>query len=185
MDGLPLYKQIPHLHMPASNSKRESPLESQFLDQRVQWQTSLIAGGVLAILLWLADWAKLRLWGSESAFSRGVMVGLNLLLIWLIATGTVRTMHRLRPRISLARLYAGGTVAALLGVMLKALYQAVAGRAQGVEYQFKSLLFHLGIAAVASSIAVIRLRVRNRRLGQVLEIGLIAGLAALFLVWMK
>lgn len=171
--------------MSPSSNKRESPLESQFLDQRVQWQTSVIAGIVLAMMLWLVEWAQPRLWGAESAFSRGAMAGLHLLLIWLMATGAVRTIHRLRPRISLARLYAGGAVAALLGVVLKELYQAVTSKGQGVEFQFKSLLFYLGIAVVASTVAVIRLRVHNRQLGQALEIGLIAGLAVLFLAWMK
>ncbi len=171
--------------MPAANSKRESPLESQFLDQRIQWQTSLIAGAVLAIILCLVEWLEHKFLGVQSSFSRGVMAGFHLLLIWLMATSTVRTIHHLRPRISLMRLYAGGAVAALLGVVLRELYRAMASKGQGVVFLFKSLLFYLGIAVVASTVAVIRLRVRNRQLGQILEIGLIAGLVGLFLVWMK
>ena len=61
----------------------------------------------------------------------------------------------------------------------------IIGRPLTADFSGKGLLFFGGIALLASSIAVIRLRVRNRMMGQVLEFGLIATAVYLFFQTMQ
>jgi hypothetical protein len=63
--------------------------------------------------------------------------------------------------------------------------QFLRGGTEGVAFSYTSLLFFSGVALIASTVAHIHLRVRNRRLGQVLELGLIGLIAFLFFHFMR
>ncbi len=169
--------------------RKESPMEEQYLNQHVQWRASGIAGVVLALLLIFVFWIWPQIFGKETPFSRAVQAGLNLFLIWLVVTSTVRTVHHIRPRIELWRLYIAGMVTALLGVILKELFwsggELVRSGSESVSFSFEELMFYIAVALIASSIALIRLRVRDRKTGQFLEIALIGVVAFLFFYFMK
>jgi hypothetical protein len=134
---------------------------------------------LLAMLLWPS------LFGRGSGFSRALLAGLQLFLVWLVVTSAVRTVHRLKPRVDFWQLFAAGLATAMGGVLLKEIIWRIIGRPLTADFSGKGLLFFGGIALLASSIAVIRLRVRNRMMGQVLEFGLIATAVYLFFQTMQ
>lgn len=134
---------------------------------------------LLAMLLWPS------LFGRGSGFSRALLAGLQLFLVWLVVTSAVRTVHRLKPRVDLWQLFAAGLATAMGGVLLKEIIWRIIGRPLTADFSGKGFLFFGGIALLASSIAVIRLRVRNRMMGQVLEFGLIATAVYLFFQTMQ
>lgn len=168
---------------------KESQIEEKYLNDTVLWRATGIAGVALALFLTVASWLWPKIFPQESSFSRAVLAGLSLFLIWLVVTGVVRTIHKIRPKIELWRLYLGGVVTALSGVILKEVIwsgvQYLKGGSESVAFSFTSLLFFMGVALVASTVALIHLRIRNRRLGQVLEVGLIALIMFLFFQVMR
>jgi len=148
--------------------------------RKVLFYTAGFASALLSLLLVLAMWLWPSLFGRESGFSRAVLAGVQLFLVWLVVTSAVRTVHRLKPRIHLWWLFVVGMAAALGGVLLKEIIWRIAGRSWSADFSGKGLLFFGGVALLASSIAVIRLRIRSRLMGQVLEFGLIASAVYLF-----
>ncbi len=168
---------------------KESPIEEKYLNDRVLWRTTGIAGAVLAVFLTTASWLWPKLFAQESSMSRAVLAGLSLFLIWLVVTGTVRTIHRIRPKVEIWRLYLGGVITALSGVVVKEVLWSGArylrGGTENVAFSFRSLLFFMGVGLVASTVALIHLRIRDRRLGQVLELGVIALIMFLFFQVMR
>lgn len=169
--------------------QRESDLEERYLNDQVLWRATGLAGVVLALLLMAVQWVWPYLFGTGSSLARAVLAGLNLFLIWLVVTSTVRTIHKIRPGVEFWRLYLAGIITALIGVVLKELLwsggQFLRGGTEGVAFSYTSLLFFSGVALIASTVAHIHLRVRNRRLGQVLELGLIGLISFLFFHFMR
>lgn len=170
-----------------TTSNRESAVEELYLNNRVQWQAAFIGGIFLALLLSAALWVWPHLFGRETSFSRAVLAAIQLFLIWLVVTSTVRAIHRIRPKIELWRLYIAGIVTSLTGIVLKEIVWS--GKQYGQEgsepFSFKKLLFYLAVAFIASSIALIRLRVRNQKTGQILEIVFIGVVMFLFFHFMR
>jgi uncharacterized membrane protein HdeD (DUF308 family) len=173
--------------MAKRTNHRETAVEEQYLNNRVQWQAAFIGGIFLALLLSAVLWVWPHIFGKETSFSRAVMAAINLFLIWLVVTSTVRAIHRIRRNIELWRLYLAGIVTSLVGIGLKEIVWSGKQYAQegGVAFSFKTLLFYLAVAFIASSIALIRLRVRDRKTGQVLEIVFIGVVMFLFFHFMK
>jgi hypothetical protein len=173
--------------MAKRTNNRETAVEEQYLNNRVQWQAALIGGIFLALLLSAVLWVWPHIFGKETSFSRAVMAAIHLFLIWLVVTSTVRAIHRIRRNIELWRLYLAGIVTSLTGIGLKEIVWSGKQYAQegGVAFIFKTLLFYLAVAFIASSIALIRLRVRNQKTGQVLEVVFIGVVMFLFFHFMK
>jgi len=173
--------------MAKRTNHRETAVEEQYLNNRVQWQAAFIGGIFLALLLSAVLWGWPHIFGKETSFSRAALAAIQLFLIWLVVTSTVRAIHRIRPKIELWRLYLAGIVTSFTGIILKGIVWSGKQYAQegGVTFSFKKLLFYLGVAFIASSIALIRLRVRNQKTGQVLEVVFIGVVMFLFFHFMK
>jgi predicted membrane protein len=160
----------------------------EHVDTDVTLRASAIGGTILGILLALSYLFIPNILGY-SKFAKAAQIGIELFIMWLVITSTIRGIHSLRARTPAWKLLVGGCLTAVFGPLVRELVLRIVGNFnEEVDlepFEWKGLLFFAGLGLLAALIALIRLRVRNRALGNILEFGLIALVAFLFFHFMK
>lgn len=166
----------------------KNPAAEVHVDNDVMLRASAIAAILLGIVLALSYLFMPKLLGTTK-FARAAQVGLELFAIWLVITSTIRSIHHLREAIPSYKLLLAGCMTAVAGPIVRELVlRVIAIFSEQItfeKYNFTGLLFFAGLGLLAASIATIRLRIKNRALGNMLELALIALIAFLFFYYMK
>ena len=142
-----------------------------------------VSSVLLAIALVLMHVLLAGLVAASPGWLSGLRTALGLLIFWLFVTAAVRALHQFLPRIPLfwamvagVGTAAGGMLLFLLGLRLVALiWESEVGLPR-----YNIIWFYVLGGLFASLISLIHLRVRNRRLGYVLEALLIVAGMVLF-----
>lgn len=161
---------------------------SAHIDSDVMLRSAGIAGLILGVLLALSYLYLPNLLGVTK-FGKAVQIALELLLIWIVITSTIRSIYSLRRGVPGLKLLVGGALTAVFGPLIRELVLRVVGYFNEDmkldPFNWNGLFFFAGLGLLAALIALIRLRVRNRALGNIMEFGLIALVAFLFFYLMK
>lgn len=161
---------------------------SAHVDSDVMLRSAGIAGLILGILLALSYLYMPNLLGY-SKFSKAAQIAIELLVIWVVITSTIRSIYSLRRGIPGLKLLVGGALTAIFGPLIRELVLRIVAyfkeEMQLGAFEWNGLFFFAGLGLLAALIALIRLRVRNRALGNIMEFGLIALVAFLFFYFMK
>ncbi|HMO40565.1 MAG TPA: hypothetical protein PKC76_15065 [Saprospiraceae bacterium] len=171
----------------AKRTVKNSTTESH-VDNDVMLRASALAGVLLGIILGLLHLFLPTVLGG-SRFGRAVQIGLELFAIWLIITSAIRSIHHFRGDIPTWKLLLAGCLTAVVGpIVREILLRIVRQFTESIsleKYNFKEWWFFAGLGLLAASIATIRLRIKNRALGNMMELGLIALVAFLFFYYTK
>lgn len=115
------------------------------------------------------------------------VTGLMLVALWLVVSSTVRSVNSLAKNISVVKLVLGGVLTGLFSSILTiaflVLFPNVAKSQKMVEVTGASagiIILMTVLSFLIALISIINLRVRNRQLGNLLEILLIGGAILLF-----
>ncbi len=159
------------------------------LDTSIMIKATVLAGVVLGILLILVGLIRNYLVIAPGSFGDQVHTGVNLLLCWLSVTSAVKTMNGMRKGIPTWRLLTAGFIVPLVGVVLYQLVFLIVSAFKDAKdvnaTGFKSVLFYMAIGMVVAGVALINLRVRNRKKGAIIEIAFVVSVALLFVLLMK
>ncbi len=158
------------------------------VDNDVMLRASAVGALLLGILLMVIHLFLPQLLGV-SRFAAAVRVALELLFIWLVITSIIRSIHRIRNRIAAWKLLLAGSLTAVAAPLVRELFLRIVARFSDTTtlepYNTKVFLFFAGLGLLAASIATIRLRIKNRALGNIMELLLIAVVAFLFFYFTK
>lgn len=121
---------------------------------------------------------------GDSSFANSLRNGLNLFLLWMVVSSTLRSIYRLRPGIEWWKLMISGLgIVALTLVVQYAVFQALQMTdhvALTEKPSMDSIQFFLGIGFVVSFLSMIKLKVRSAFWAGVIELLFIGGLIYLF-----
>ncbi len=157
-------------------------------DNQVAAKTGLISAILLALLLLLLDWAAFRLSPEAGSFSRAAKTGVSLLLFWIICTSALRSIVRLRKQIPGIKLLIAGIGLAAAGILIhQSALQALTWfkTTWSPAPNYNMFLFYAAGGFIAAVISLINLRVKNQKLGNLLEVLFIALIAFLFFYFTK
>ncbi len=157
--------------------------KSEMDNKRVFTRTVIIGGILLAVLLTLLQFGIRRLFGESDGLSQGIHLALKLLLFWLVVTSSVRTIVKIRKKISALWLLLAGLLISAGGVFLHLVTMRIVAASKSdidAVINYKSLLFFTAIGFVASVISIINNKVKCEFWGNVLEVLFIALIAFLF-----
>ena len=157
-------------------------------DNKVLLRTIIISTVLLGSLLFALDGIFHNWIGDLNRFGRGLKVGLSLLIFWLVVTASLRSINRLAGKISGAKLLLAGVTIAILGTLFNQfILQLLTWFKEpwAPEPNYRTFLFYGAGGLVASVISLINLRVKDQKLGNVLEVVFIALVALLFFYFAK
>lgn len=139
--------------------------------------TAGLLGGLFALIYFLeapiAEWFPK--WGDD------IQVGLRLLALWLMVGVGVRSANSLSPNIHALKLILVGLLVSIGGFIAYAIFLFIHSKAADVEFKvlteglMGSYLFFLAIAALVSVLVTINLKIKDKFLGNILEVLLLAG----------
>lgn len=155
---------------------------------RVLTKTIIISMVLLGSLLFALDGIFHNWIGDLNRFGRGVKVGLSLLIFWLVVTASLRSVNRLAEGISGIKLLMAGVAIAIVGTLFSQLILQVLTwfkEPWAPEPNYRTFLFYGAGGLVASVISLINLRVRDKRMGNILEFVFIVVVALLFFYFAK
>lgn len=162
---------------------------SNQLDNRVWGRTILISTVLLGSLLFALDGIFHNWVGGElSRFGRGMKIGLSLLIFWLVVTASLRSINRLAKDLPGMKLLLAGVAIALLGTLFSQFILQILTwfkEPWAPAPNYRTFLFYGVAGLIASVISLINLRVRDQKLGNVLEVLFIALVAILFFYFVK
>jgi hypothetical protein len=146
-----------------------------------------LAGLFYGILVLAGNLLCYVIFGDYTNFATKVITGLQLFLLWLIVSSTVRTLHLLAKDMPVVILWLAGGLTAIVSVLLAPIVLSIVYK-MGLEVgpsiaDVSKLRFYLVLGLIFSLIAIIHVRVRNKALGSTLEWVIVLGLAALFYVY--
>jgi hypothetical protein len=141
------------------------------------------------LLVLIANFILVTLLGEPTSFLNKVMTGIQLFLLWLVVSSTVRSLQQLSRQMPGVLLWISGGACALLSVLVAPMVLSLASHL-GVPtgpslLEPRKLTFYLALGLVFSLIAIIHLRVRNKALGNSLEWLIIFGLGLAFFYYLK
>lgn len=155
------------------------------VDLNVVIQVALISGLIFGLLLLGSRLLVEELFWRSPKIARYLNSALALFCLWLVVTGGVRSVHALRRKSSTWLLWLTGGITALCSVLLASLILGLAanlGLELGDNLPGQDMyLFALGFGLVFSLVALIHLKVRNRALGNTLELLVIVAILALLI----
>lgn len=160
-----------------------STIDRQREHNRVLLKTILLSTVLLGSLLFALDGMFHHWLGELSGFGRGAKVGLSLLVFWLVVTASLRSINRLAEGISGIKLLLGGLAIALLGTLFSQFILQILTWFEepwAPKPNYRTFLFYGAGGLVASVISLINLRVKDQRLGNVLEVAFIILVALIF-----
>ena len=159
-----------------------------------EFQVAIRAITIAAIILQVLFVGLAIVWPmiapEQNTFWNSLLVGLNLFLLWLVVTSTLRSINRIVPGVNGGLLLMSGLGIGVLSLMLQ----------YGIFYMLKmtkntdlvqapkqdELFFFMGICFVVSFLAMIKLKVESNFWGNVLEVLFIGALAFFFFYyWVK
>lgn len=172
-----------------TNSRKSyAPAVENQIDTSVLLRAIAISGVLLGVVLALSFVYMPQLLGA-SKFAKAAQIGIELFFIWVVITSTIRSIHAIRTKIPNYKLLIGGFLTAILAPLVRALVLKIIGsfneQVQVAAFPLDGIKFFAGLGLLATAIALIRLRVRNRAIGNMLELALIALVAFLFFYFMK
>lgn len=146
-------------------------------------KTILISTVLLGSLLFALDGIFHNWIGDLNGFGRGVKIGLSLLVFWLVVTASLRSVNRMAEGISGIKLLLGGVGIAVLGTLFGQLILQILTWFEepwAPAPNYRTFLFYGVGGLVASVISLINLRVKDKTVGNVLELIFIVVVALLF-----
>ena len=146
-----------------------------------------LAGLFYGILITLGNLLCYVVFGGYTNFATKVITGIQLFLLWLIVSSTVRTLHLLSPNMPVLILWLAGGLTAIVSVLLAPVVLDIVYR-MGLEVgptiaEVSKLRFYLALGLIFSLIAIIHVRVKNKALGSTLEWLIVLGMGVLFYVY--
>jgi len=147
-------------------------------------RTVPLAGIFYGILITLANLLIYVIFNGYTPLAEKVSTGVQLFLLWLIVSSSVRTLHLLVKDIPAFVLWLTGGLTAIVSVLLAPIIMDIFYR-MGLEVgpsiaDVSKLRFYLALGLVFSLIAIIHLRVRSKALGSTLEWVIVLGLGFVF-----
>lgn len=155
---------------------------------QVLFKTIFIAVVLLGSFLFALDGIFHNWIGEINRFGRGVKIGLSLLIFWLVVTASLRSINRLAEGISGFKLLIGGVAIAVLGTLFNQLILQLLTwfkEPWAPEPNYRTFLFYGAGGLIASVISLINLRVKDKTMGNVLELAFIVVVALLFFYFAK
>lgn len=136
----------------------------------------LISTGIL--LLGLIGVFFFSQWLSEffPTYYASIQTGLMLFMIWLVITSTLRSLQKLVVSIRAWILPLVGTVVTAFGLLLYWAFLGIYGAytiGYAVDFSWTPVYVFTGLGGVVSIMTLINLRIKNRRLGNLLELLLV------------
>lgn len=156
------------------------------IDRRVMIRVVLISSVLLGISLLIMHTLLAGLVVDSPGWLRGVRTALGLLLFWLFVTAAVRTLLQLLPKLRLVWAVLVGVATAALGQLIFLLslrLLALVWDSPATLPSYRIIGFYSLGGVFASLIALVRLRIEDRRLGLFLEVLLVAMGMGLF-IWL-
>lgn len=151
---------------------------------RILFKTIVISTVLLGSFLFALDGIFHNWIGDElNRFGRGVKVGLSLLIFWLVVTASLRSLNRLAEGVSGFKLLLGGVAIAVLGTLFNQLILQILTWFEepwAPAPNYRTFLFYGAGGLIASVISLINLRVKDKTVGNVLELVFILVVALLF-----
>ena len=148
--------------------------EVRQVDKHVMWKSVLISSIILGILFSLVHLFLPRVFDATNTWHSRVLIGLKVLVLWLVVSSAIRAINQLREKIPAWQLALGGVLTSLTGCLVnEGVLNAVLvfrGEAYLADFDYQGLMFFTGIGLILSIITMINLRVKNRFLGNVLEL---------------
>lgn len=158
------------------------------LDNRVWGRTILISTVLLGSLLFALDGIFHNWVGELNSFGRGLKIGLSLLVFWLVVTASLRSINRLAKDIPGIKLLLAGLAIAILGTLFSQLILQILTwfkEPWAPAPNYRTFLFYGAAGLIASVISLINQRVKDQKLGNILEVLFIAVVALLFFYFVK
>mgnify|MGYP007037739302 CR=1 FL=1 len=159
------------------------------LDQSIMIKATVLAGVVFGIILIIVGSIRNYIGVAQGSVGDQVHTGINLLLCWVSVLSAIKTMNSMRKGIPHWRLLTAGFIVPLVGVVM---YQLVFHLVSTFRHAkdanatgFKSVLFYMAVGMVVAGVALINLRVKNRKKVIIFEAVFIISIALLFLLLMK
>lgn len=157
----------------ARTSKSEA--ENSIIARTVVLSSLLLTGLFVAFTFLEKPMKKLA-----GNYADEVVVGLMLLSLWLVVSGSVRSIYSLRKRMPLLKLVVAGVLVALVATVLYTgfliFYPMVAASGEAATMVGATLVLtglFTGAGFVISIIALIQLKVKNRTLAGLIEFTLL------------
>lgn len=166
-----------------AKAQRDTARQHAVQDQSVVFKVIGLASIALGALLAIATGILTKILTPGTSFEKALLTGGNLFIFWLVVTSAVRTVERLRKGIPIQALLLTGLAVSVLGIMVQQLIYVVAGWLHAdwaITPTLRVLKFYAAAGFVVSLIALIHLRVRNKRQARFLETVVILLIAALF-----
>ncbi|MCB0706884.1 MAG: hypothetical protein KDC34_16325 [Saprospiraceae bacterium] len=147
----------------------------------VFWQTVLMSGLLLGGVLLVSIYGGNRLAEAQPKIGSGIRTALMLFVLWLIVSSGIRSLNSLNKKSGFANLVLGGMLISGIGSLACFSFAKVVsffreGSTLSSIFDFKSVLFFSGVGLILSLLTVINLQTKNRALGNVLEVLVIAAL---------
>jgi hypothetical protein len=150
--------------------------------------TVLISGAVLGILLCLISWLLTQVLGSSFKYTGSLIGALNLFVLWLVVTSSIRAIDRLTKYIPWWMFLLAGVLIVGVAIPIQEIGVLIIKRfSESMSIAglgLRSLLFFGAIGFAIALISLIHMRVRNRLIGNVLEFAFVAGVIYLFFYFM-
>jgi hypothetical protein len=138
--------------------------------------TALLLGGLFALIYFLED--PIAEWFPR--WADDIQVGLRLLALWLMVSTGVRSANSLSSSMNALKLILVGLLISIGGFIAYAVFLFIHSKAADIDFKvltdglMKSNLFFLATAALVSVLVTINLKIKDKFLGNILEILLIA-----------
>jgi hypothetical protein len=138
--------------------------------------TAGLLGGLFTLIYFLegpiTDWFPN--WGDD------IQVGLRLLALWLMVSVGVRSANSLSPTMNALKLILVGLLISIGGFIAYGIFLFIHSKAADIDFKMltdglmKSNLFFFATAALVSVLVTINLKIKDKFLGNILEVLLIA-----------
>lgn len=129
----------------------------------------------------LSEWMA----GVFPKWYSGIQSGLMLMMMWLVVTAAMRQLQSFNDRIIWWQLLLAGAAIVIGGVLLYWLFLAVYGIFsigwEALTLPLELLLLYSGLGMVVTLLTLIKLKIKDRSLGNVLEAVLMIGVLLLVL----
>lgn len=143
-------------------------------------RTVVISGLLLTGLFLSLTFLEKPLKKLAGKYADEVVVGLMLMSLWLVVSGSVRSMYLLRKHMPLMKLLVGGVLVALVATVLYAgfllLYPKVFAQGEAASMMNATLMLTVlfaGVGFVSSIISLVHIKINHPTLAKWIEFALL------------